>query len=387
MALTNYNARPSLGSTIAQIGGRYVRRSIRNYLSNNQNQIQSNLQSMARRAYRGTQRFARTRRTQNLRGSYRNRNVETGSGITGQYDRTRQYRKKNMPRRRKRSWRRWIRRVNAVGEKDLGSRTYLTNDQISVKEENSNKHICLTLALYSSGSADLHLNDLRNISTFENAVDQTQAAGDTTYKSSKFLFQSGILDLTVRNTSGEKITETPPAWTTAGKMEVDVYELIIRRELNDVNGTKENLSQMFAGGFIDTLNIGGAGGGITIDDRGATPWDATSALSYWGVKILKKTKYFLEAGGTFTYQMRDPRRRVSTKAELGNVEGPNREKWTKFVYVIGKLVPGYNIGNGIGAWKQEITVGCTRKYLYKIEGVTEDRDRYATSASSLTNPT
>lgn len=376
MELANRNTGPSLGSILANVGGRYVRRSVRNYLSNNQDQIRSNIQNMARRGIRSARRFVRSRRTNNLRGRNATRNFTSGSGVTGQYDRTRQYRKKYMPRRKKRIWKRWIRRVNAINEKELGSRTYLVNNQIQCTLTDSTKHICLTLALYGSGSSSPWLNDLRNVHNLENSGDPTQAGGDMTFETTKYLFQSGILDITVRNTSGLKIQETPVEYTIAGKMEVDVYEMIVKRKMNELSGTQETLSAVFNNGFTNTLDLGGVAPGIEIDKRGATPWDATYALSRWGVRILKKTKYFLEPGGTFTYQMRDPKRHVTSKGVLNQIEGPNRVGWTKFVYIVGKLVPGFQIGSVLNTYKQELSVGCTRKYMYKIEGVTDDRDRY-----------
>lgn len=388
MALANYNTNPSLGSTLISVGGRILRRSARRYLSNNRDQIQSNLQSMARSGYTSARRFVRSRQTRNLRYRVTNRArpTQSGSGVTGQYDRTRQYRKKYMPRRKKRSWRRWIRRVNAVGEKDLGSRTYLANDQVLAEESLPQKSLNLTLGLYGSGSTSPWLNDLRTIASLENEADQTAAAGDTVWKTTKYLFQSGVLDITVRNTSAFVSSTDPVEYISGGKMEVDVYEIMVGKEMNDNTGTKENLSDLFNSGLSDSLNIGGTGNGIAIDDRGATPWDATQSLSYWRVKILKKTKFFLENSGTFTYQYRDPRRHVSTKQALSENEGPNRERWTKFFYIVGKLVPGYDIGTGLNQYRQSLTVGVTRKYLYKIEGVTDDRDRYQSNSFTAALP-
>jgi len=81
-------------------------------------------------------------------------------------------------------------------------------------------------------------------------------------------------------------------------------------------------------------------------------------------------------GDTFTYQIRDPRRRVANKVALTLGQGPNKRGWTRWVLIFSKLVPGLTIGTSDGTYQENLTIGITRKYFYKIEGQSEDRDRY-----------
>jgi len=138
---------------------------------------------------------------------------------------------------------------------------------------------------------------------------------------------------------------------------------------------------------FDTKEIGGAGAGISIEDRGATPWELTSGLSNFGIKVLSKTKYFIPNSQTITHQTRDPSRHVWTKSQLESYDDWYDKKATKCYYIIWKLVPGLTQGGTIGTFQLSLTVGSTRKYLYKIEGMNDSRERYFSTAYAPGNPT
>lgn len=211
---------------------------------------------------------------------------------------------------------------------------------------------------------------------YENASDPTAAAGITVADTTKFLFKSAVLDVTIRNTSTLNVlgTQTPDS---RGKMEIDVYEIISPKEWVDSASNYYTLGSCFTKGDGLTPRIGGAGTGLDLALRGVTPWDVPAALSYFRLKILKKTKYFVNNGDTFTYQVRDPKRRVMMQERLEKMAGVNVPRWSRHVLFIGKLVPGNTLGSGVGTWTESMTFGITRKYFYKIEGANDDRDRYA----------
>ena len=121
------------------------------------------------------------------------------------------------------------------------------------------------------------------------------------------------------------------------------------------------------------LPAGNTTGSLSIVDRGCTPWDLPAALSLYKVKIMKKTKFFVRSGQTITYQVRDPKRRVMTRYRQDSLEGFNVPRWTKTILMIAKPVPGIALGAG-GLTTAKITVGATRKYMYKVEGINETRD-------------
>jgi len=297
----------------------------------------------------------------------RRKNITSGIGTTTQYDRRLIYRKRYMPRYKKRRWRSFIKKVNAVNDKDLGSRTVVRNDQVtsSVVMNVSNENIqqISNIGLYGNESTGFEpLNDLRRM-----RIDTD--LGTT----GKMIFTSGIFDMTVTNTSFRN-TETSP--NPSIRLEVDVYEISSRKDFGNVGtgGTAKTLPEVFAEGATDTATIPGGTNSLNITRRGACPWDFPSAISEYGLKILKKTKYFLNERDTFTYQIRDPRRHVVDRQKL-NMDGQNMPGMTRFVFFVFRPVPGY-IYQDINPDTYRLTFGVTRKYLYKINDQTQDYDVY-----------
>lgn len=324
----------------------------------------------------------RTRRRLNSGRSYtqtsRRRNRGTsGQGVTLQHDARMIYRKKSMPRRRRKAWKRFKNKVNAVAEKDLGSRTVVFNKTVTFSQTTSGYNSVGSLNLYGQRSTiDSIYNDLNNISGLENfAANPTSAAGETIQASTKFLFQSAIMDLTIKNGSGiNDGTGYIPDYR--GKMEIDVYEMYVKKDATDGINTWGYLEDLLKENFNSTQKIGGAGTALEYNQRGVTPWDCNYSLSRFGIKIVSKKKYFVSNQETITYQVRDPKRRVCMQKDMNTENGFNRPGWTKVIFLIGKLVPGLSLGVGAGQWQESMVVGVTRKYLYKIEGMNEDRMRY-----------
>jgi len=317
-------------------------------------------------------RLAASRAFSRSRTMTRNRRQTSGLGITTQHDERRIYRKKSMPRLQRRRWKTFKNKVLAVSEKDLGSRTTLFNATYTFQNTDPTLHNMVSMALYPNTSNIAYLNDLDTISNDEVGA-WTAATGGVVDKTSKFIFKSGILDLTFRNSSTFTAIATPNP-DSAAKLETDIYEILVNGITDDSSGTYNSLQSLFSSAAGDTQNIGGAGTGIAFNRRGSSPWDFPMALSRWKIKIMKKTKFMTPNGDTFTYQMRDPKRRVASKTALDLAQGPNRRGWTKWILVISKLVPGLTVGTTAGTYQESLDVGITRKYFYKIEGQSEDRD-------------
>lgn len=337
---------------------------------------------------------ARTAGSRTATSTMNSRNrMTSGIGVTTQYDRKLVYKKKYMPRGRKRRWKKFVNRVNAVGEKDLGSRTVLFNRSITATCDVANTHGCLTLALYSQKSSDSHLNDLNNVANYELVTDTTSETGQTGQyvdMTTKMLFQSAVMDITIRNSSTLLTTEGEVSTYSLdgkAKLEVDIYEMTMRNRADSGNTAYSNLSDIFEDYNNTTRNLGNSGTGITIKDRGATPFEIPFVLGRYGLKVIKKTKFFIPNGDTITYQIRDPKRYSVQRNKLAEETGFNRPGMTKIYYIIFKLVPGLTIGNVDGTYQQVVDVGCTTKYLYKVEGINEDRDRLITSGTSFVSPT
>lgn len=304
----------------------------------------------------------------------------SGVGVTTQYDKKNVYRKRYMPRYKKRLWKRFKNKVNAIAEKDLGSRTVVFNQLATFSNETNGNQVVGSVCLYPQASTTSYLNDLVQISGLENSGNPTEAAGINVEESAKIIFKSGILDVTFRNASYYKSGTAPftISYGAEGKLEVDVYEVLMNIESSETSLTCQNFETVLSSNSSRTRTIGGAGTALAYNNRGITPFDTTYSQSRWKYKIIKKTKYLLNNLETFTYQVRDPKRRISTIRQLSNEEGFNRPGWTRIIYFTAKAVAGVDVGNDSGTWTEWLDVGITRKYLYKVEGANEDRTRYIT---------
>lgn len=330
--------------------------------------------------------FARSRNNpmRTIRTARMTRFGKSGIGVTTQHDQRRVYRKTNMSRFKKRRWKRFKNKVLAVSEKDLGSRSVVFNSSLTFSNNTTSPVINQLFGyvyLYPhEGAADNWGDDLDQLSGLENVnANPTIAAGGIVDSSTKWIFKSAILDITVRNASvllvqqDQTLVETP---SSLAKLEIDVYELSFSKVWTDGVATYNSLLGILNDNVTVTRAIGGAGNEILPTYRGATPFDFTYVQSRWGMKIWKKTKYVLGNGESFTYQVRDPKRRIITQREMDSGTGPNKPRWTRHILIIGKLVTGLPLGTAADTFIERINVGCTRKYFYKIEGQNEDRTRF-----------
>jgi len=296
--------------------------------------------------------------------------VRSGGGITNQYDKKLVYSKKRMPYKKRKRWVKFIKKVNAVDERELGTRTVVFNKQGDFANTIPGKQAFLSVALYPRSSTNAWANDLEAIYDAEAAG--TATTGGIINRTTKFLFHSGILDITCRNVSYNNSDSATPVVP----VEMDAYEIICKKELaNEVNNFN-TLTGAIQNVESDIPPIAGAGISIQLEDRGVTPWDLPLALSVYGMKILKKTKYFLGPGQTMTYQMRDPKRHQFTGQQIAEGTGCNQPKATRWVLFIAKAVPGYTIGVAGNEHTEQVKIGFTRKYMYKIEGFNDSRDNY-----------
>lgn len=327
--------------------------------------------TFARRATRSRQASRRFSKFQSRR-----KNTSSGLGVTTQHDSRLIYRKRRMPRGRRRRWRSFKNKVLAVAEKDLGSQQVVFNRSIISSNVVPGRQNFTEAALYGFTSDGSHLNDMRAIRDIINAAATTPATGLKVAESSKVMFQSGVLDLTIRNTSTNNGQPDSLA-----RLEVDVYELSIGHESGDNTQNFTSLGAMLLNDDIEVDPIGGtaAATSLNILYRGCTPFDLSYALSEFRIKIWKKTKYQLSNGDQVTYQIRDPRRHSMTLKELGDgTSGFNKPGLTRSVCIIAKLGPGLTTGP-IGTpnvFQENLTLGITRKYMFKVENWTEDRSAY-----------
>jgi len=338
--------------------------------------------AQTRNAMRSAQSARRQRRAGGRARTMQRSSTRSSAGVLGgtNADMRSIYRRKRMPKYKKRPWVRFVKKVHAVADKDLGTRTVLINDKITQSNTSANQST-LTLGLYTLKNDTIgYLNDLCAIGGLENEGNPTAAAGDTIAQNSKILFQSAVMDITIRNTT-DQLTVIDPgnpllntyAAAPEAAVELDVYEMYIRKLTSDNSSIFASVTTAL--NRYDDPDIGGTGTGISIADRGCTPFELGPQMGRTGIKITKKTKFFIPNGQTITWQARDPKRRVCRYGDLTKEEGFSKPGWTKVYYLIYKLVPGLTQGSALNNYRLKLDIGLTRKYSYKVEGFNEPRER------------
>lgn len=282
--------------------------------------------------------------------------VTSGVGVTNQYDAKRIYRKKSMPRYKKRRWIKYVRKVRAAILKDVGSKTIVLNNEVRSDWTNTGNQI-YAVSLYGACGLSPNLiqagsDDLKKI--FLNDPDLNNEY------SAKAIFMSAVLDITLLNMSTKNGTEDE---RNLG-LEVDVYELVYTAVQDATNPRG-----IFTTADSETSLINPGQAGIDIFTRGATPFDFPQALSK-GVKILSKKKYFLGKGETATYQLRIPKNYVLNHANVNNADNNFMLPYkTRTLLIIAKGLPGAD-----GYVDKILHCGTTRKYMYKVVKNNIDQD-------------
>lgn len=314
----------------------------------------------------------------------RKRNT-SGLGVTGQYDRKLVYLKKSMPRFKKSRWRKFTNQVHAVAEKELGNNTVLFNTAITATNVVDGKQVVQTLSLYSQNGTTAN-QDLYYLSNLGNYGNPTLTDGISLSASTKYIFQSAILDVTLQNasqyTDGSGLITNP----SQARMECDVYECYVRKEANfgsTAVNSFEALLQYNASSYdrlIKDGNTAPSANQVLPDSRGATPWECATSLGIFGVKIMKKTKFMLSQGETVTYQVRDPKRHTVEESKIFKMIGFNHPRLTKVIFIVAKLTPQCTpIGITPNSYQEILKIGASRKYFYKYEGQNEDRTLYVSN--------
>lgn len=291
--------------------------------------------------------------------------ASSGQGVTSQYDRKLIYRKKRMPKRKKLNWKRFKQKVLAVSTKSLGTTTIVRNSLIQqtknlIPGEDVTQNR-IVYALYPVKSTNAELDDVNQIT------------GDSRLKpSSKIIFQSGVLDMTIRPQTllaGSGSTGNPSNLS----VEIDIYEISMRSATGQ-SGEATDLADAFDKGHVDTGTVPGFVSQLAQNTRGWTPFDCPEALSQYKIKIWKKTKYFLSSEQTLTYQVRDPKTHLFTKDSVPSASSANWPGVTRWLYIAWKPIPGYNYVAAPNNDNIRLNIGCTRKYMYKINEDSTDYD-------------
>lgn len=315
----------------------------------------------ARAAVRGYKAYKGWTETYTKKKGYQDR----AEGVTQQYDRARQYRRRRAPKRVRMRARRRARKFKADFLRTLATRTAFMNesmtDQSTVGDQLWSNFIlngfyCGSSSTYAYGFRDWNYICGRDYLIGDLAGDaQSRWSGG----SRKFIVDTAIMDLTIYNSSFDSPDENKrvPA-------EVDLYEVVFgKKKYTDV--TQSLLSQIQT---IQTNWVGRQGDPTQIVQlfnyqRGITPFEFGRAMSQLGIKIIKKTKYFVPAGSTITHQIRDSKNRIFNYVDITG-ESMMYPPGARGLMVIAKTVVGSTTSASSGVAR--LNYGVTRKYKYKV---------------------
>lgn len=269
------------------------------------------------------------------------RNKTRGVVTTAQRDYKLQYLRKRAPRKVRIRAKKYYRKFIKNSLKLVGTNTVVFNDSTQGT----------TSALLTQGYLIMNVGGTNgtNLSYDEGNNDlNTLVSNDTRISSSgKIMLKSSSADYTIRN-----ISDITP-------IEVDLYEL----EYWD-NTKEANFVALYNSSITNTPAIGGASS-LTLNQRGVQLFDFPEIMKR-GVRILKKTKVFLPVGNTATYRMKLKNNVwITVGNDISDNTGYVKRNFTKTLLAVWKPVVG-------GSEVSTLTIGCTRRYVYKI--YEDDRD-------------
>lgn len=200
------------------------------------------------------------------------------SPLTYQHDSALRYRKKRMPRRKRKQWVRFVRKVSAV---DLSMQPL----QIYTSEGTTNQSSSANQAQVWSrvlGGTQLSGND-EIYQIFQGAYNVANVAACAPYK---IFIKSMCLDIQVSNNGSYPVI-------------IDVYTLQSRQKY----ATASDVGAHFLGALSELQSPAG-GGSVTTNKTALTVFDAPNFCSYW--KVLQKREVVIGSNNVATFQMRAP---------------------------------------------------------------------------------
>lgn len=210
-------------------------------------------------------------------GSLSGRNSTEARVLSTQHDVVNRYRKKRMPRRRRRRWVGFVRKVRAV---ELAAQP-LQFYGLARTERLTGAVNVQTYAGYMLGGTSVTNND-ELYQIFQQAYNTISVSDAAEH----IIFMKSIsLDIQLTNSA------------TTGAV-VDVYKLLCRKSISTATAPAAQFTAA-----LGELASPSGGGTVTTTNASITAFDAPNFCSYW--KILNKKEILLGAGQTTTMQLRN----------------------------------------------------------------------------------
>lgn len=268
-------------------------------------------------------------------------------GITGQHDRQVQYKKRRMPKYKRRRWVNFVKRVTAATQNRKGTRTFVFNRTTEVTAAAATVQTVVSCMLYGRNG----VNVSNTVNAEHGMSDLFDIFNNASYSdSTKIQLMSGLCDITMTNTG------------TTG-IEMDIYEVYFRKS----NTAYDNNYNAIVQAQAETVTLGAANS-LEITDRGVQLFDIPQFMRNTGCTIFKKVKVFIPVNGTTTYQIKSNKNwfidrtqaENSTSATPAGLGGYIMPYKTRGIIAVFKGVTG-------GTAIPKLSIGSTHRYAWKFD--------------------
>ena len=278
------------------------------------------------------------------------------------------YRHRRMPRRRRRRWVKFVRKVNAVTLRNQqGLRKVIYHQVLTYAPAIDSCAFGGSLLYTSDGDPVTGHADISNI--FRNhltaAVFNSENDLTVTGPAQKVLhFESAQLEVTMRNVGSDTAI-------------VEVYRVVCRRQHTQTQASAfNNIGGVYSLGFLKQGQIfdieSGQVVGTSVESAveiGTTPFQSKRFCETF--KIYSRKKFQIAAGNTVSFILKDARNRVlNAENSRGNLFFP-RHTHGYFYQVYG--APGLVVTTPHQAVNANVLISETRKYAYRTPIYSEDR--------------
>lgn len=283
------------------------------------------------------------------------RNFQSTGVVSNQYDVKTWYKKKNMPRGKKRKWKTFSKQVKAVLNKEIAPTIKLLRETGSFQTNTNTQNWGLAI-MYTCDGTVAPNNDITECKL------AIVGSGGNDF-ATKYRFESACLDLLIRNDTDTWIPSLSLE-PIPRRLVIDMYHVVCRQDIpiSLASNLYNLIGQTFnyANDDADTIDDGK----ILLDDIGAVLFHNPIFCRYF--KILKKQAIQLGPGQHVELQMRDPKNR--SMYGLQSEQKLALKGWTKgFIYSIRGIpqVSGPSGAQSLTTPAVHVSTGYTRSYVMR----------------------